>query len=403
MLAQTHHRFTVLVVSGLAIVLGACGSSSNSASPPATAPSPPPSADKITAIPSITTGSTTTLTLDPSTAAGLTSLKVAVTAVGTATAKTATGGTSFTFPQTSGYAEIHSDTNHKPGTIEGSIEHFNSGLRFTLGAKFIEVTNFVVDPGNSILYATVDGVADVPLLVLDGTHVTMSMSGPDVVLDGTVARLTPEAAQALDQTFSTGAATPGLPLGTAHLVINASNATTSTDKTTEITQLTGLSTSVTLDPSTATVLKTLGVTVAPSGSATFDPATATVSFRITGGFVAVHSDRNYKPGYIAGVLIHQESGLTLSKGTKSLNLSDFVVDPADSTLTGTVGGKVGVPLLSLNGAPVKVSPVNGSVHLDGTIATLTGTAATALNATFATTAFKAGLKLGVVHIIASGE
>jgi hypothetical protein len=43
------------------------------------------------------------------------------------------------------------------------------------------------------------------------------------------------------------------------------------------------------------------------------------------------------------------------------------------------------------------------VHLDGTIANLTPTAATALNQAFATTAFKAGMPLGTAHITATGK
>ncbi|WP_457831906.1 hypothetical protein, partial [Staphylococcus aureus] len=72
--------------------------------------------------------------------------------------------------------------------------------------------------GNSMLYATVGGKPDVPLLFLDGANVKVSMQGSNVVLDGTVAKLTQTAATALDQTFGTTAVTAGLPLGTVHLV-----------------------------------------------------------------------------------------------------------------------------------------------------------------------------------------
>jgi hypothetical protein len=44
----------------------------------------------------------------------------------------------------------------------------------------------------------------------------------------------------------------------------------------------------------------------------------------------------------------------------------------------------------------------GNVTLDGTVAKLTETAATALNGAFATTAFKAGLPLGTVHLVLAG-
>ena len=41
------------------------------------------------------------------------------------------------------------------------------------------------------------------------------------------------------------------------------------------------------------------------------------------------------------------------------------------------------------------------VVLQGTVAKLTATGATALNATFGVTAFKEGIPLGVVHLVAA--
>ena len=64
-------------------------------------------------------------------------------------------------------------------------------------------------------------------------------------------------------------------------------------------------------------------------------AVSTVSVPITGGFAAIHSDKNYKPGYIAGNVIHQGSGLRFSKGNQSIEVTDFVVDPGASILIAT--------------------------------------------------------------------
>lgn len=383
----------------LTLAAGACSSSAgNRASPPTTA-SP---VDTVTAIPNLS-GVGTSVALDPATAAALRSLGVSVAPAGTATFDAATS--TVTFPITSGYAEIHSDTSFKPGYIVGSIEHDGSGLTLSAGSTKVELDNFVVDPGSSMLYGTVGGKPDVPLLFLDGTNVKVSKDAAgDVVLDGTVAKLTDTAAAALDQAFNTSAVKAGLPLGTVHLVAKGTANTydAAHDKTTEITRLNGKSTSVVLDASTAAALKSLQVSVAPSGSATFDASTSTVTFPITGGFAAIHSDLGYQPGYIAGVVLHQASGLTFSAGGKTLTVSDFVVDPGNSILTATVGGKPGIPLLSLDGTNVKVSnDASGDVLLDGTVAKLTPTAASALNQTFGVTAFTAGLPLGVVHLIAA--
>ncbi len=174
-----------------------------------------------------------------------------------------------------------------------------------------------------------------------------------------------------------------------------------TDKVAAISRLGGKRTAVKLDSGTASALQQLGVSVTPVGSATFDGGTSTVAFPITGGFAAIHSDLTYQPGYIAGSVIHQASGLKFTKGSRSLEVTDFVVDPGNSLLTATAGGKPGVPLLFLDGTNVQVSQEGPDVVLDGTVAKLTDTAASALNTTFGVTAFQAGMPLGVVNLVAS--
>jgi len=54
--------------------------------------------------------------------------------------------------------EIHSNKHHRPGYIEGSIEHYGSGLTLTAGTTTVTLSDFVVDPGDSLLYASVNGV-----------------------------------------------------------------------------------------------------------------------------------------------------------------------------------------------------------------------------------------------------
>jgi hypothetical protein len=381
------------LLAALALFGAACGKDSSSDSAGTTSGT----SDMVTAIPSLS-GVGTSVKLDGGTAAALTSLGVAIAPTGSATFDGATS--TITFPITSGYAEIHSDLNFKPGYILGSIDHAGSGFSLTAGSTKVELSDFVVDPGNSVLYGTVGGTPMVPLLDLDGTNVKVGSEGGNVVLDGTVAKLTDTAAGALNKAFNVDAIKAGTPLGVVHLVAKG-EATTYSDKTTAISRLTGKSTSVTLDAGTAKALESLGVAVAPVGSATFDAKTGTVSFPITGGFAAIHSDLTYKPGYISGTVIHQASGLKFSKGNKSIEVTDFVVDPGNSILTASAGGQSGIPLLDLDGNAVKVGSQGNDVTLDGTVAKLTQTGADALNATFGVTAFTAGLPLGVVHLVAS--
>ena len=353
--------------------------------------------DTVTAIPALT-GVGTTLTLNAGTAAALTSLGVKVAPEGTATAS----GSSVTFPITSGYVEIHSNKHHRPGYIEGSIEHYGSGLTLTAGTTTVTLSDFVVDPGDSLLYASVNGVPDkAPLLQLDGRKVTVSKDGSgDVVLNGTVANLTSSAASALDSAFGTQAIKGGTPLGTVHLVASG-KANTYTGKVAEFPRLTG-STSLDLNATTAAALTSLGVTPGVTGTAT--ASGTTVTFPITGGDVLIHANKHYAPGYVDGVVLHQGSGLTLTKGATVVTLSDFTIDPGNCVLYGNVDGTVAaanVPLLQLDGRPLKISESGGVVHLDGTIANLTPTAASALNKAFGVTAFAAGMPLGTAHIAAS--
>jgi hypothetical protein len=391
------------LVGALALAGAACGSNSSSKSDTSASAGTTQSKDMVTAIPSLS-GVGTSVAIDAGTAGALKSLGVALAPSGNATFDA--GTSTITFPITSGYAEIHSDQSYKPGYILGSIEHADSGFTLTAGATKVTLSDFVVDPGNSMLYGTVGGTPKVPLLTLDGTNVKVgSDSAGNVTLDGTVAKLTDTAAGALNKAFNVTALKAGIPLGTVHLVAKGSPSTynAAADTTARITRLAGKTTSVKLDADTAKALQSLNVSVAPVGSATFDSATSTVSFPITGGFAAIHSDLGYKPGYIAGTVIHEASGLKFSSGSKSLEVTDFVVDPGNSILTASAGGKSGIPLLFLDGKNVKVSKDGEDVVLDGTVAKLTAPGAAALNSTFGVTAFKEGIPLGVVHLVAAAS
>jgi len=391
------------LVGALALAGAACGDSKSSDSTASGSAQSTKSGDMVTAIPSLT-GVGTSVKIDAGTADALKSLGVALAPLGSATFDAGTA--TITFPITSGYAEIHSDLGAKPGYIQGSIAHDGSGFSLAAGSTKVELSDFVVDPGNSMLYGTVGGTPKVPLLFLDGTNVKVGADASgNVTLDGTVAKLTDTAAGALNKAFNVTALKAGIPLGTVHLVAKGSPSTYNAvaDKTARITRLEGKTTNVTLDAGTAKALQTLGVSVAPVGTAKFDSATSTVSFPITGGYAAIHSDLGYKPGYIAGTVLHQASGLKFSKGSKSIEVTDFVVDPGNSILTASAGGKSGIPLLFLDGTGVKVSTEGSDVVLQGTVAKLTAPGAAALNSTFGVADFKEGLPLGVVRLVAASS
>src|SRR5688500_14581379 len=119
----------------------------------------------------------------------------------------------------------------------------------------------------------------------------------------------------------------------------------------QIDELTGESTAVELDGGFVSALESLKLTPGPVGEASIEGATA--SFPITGGDVTY-----YKPGtespFVQGEIDHDGSGLSLKGGGKTVRLTDFVVHPGRSVLTGTVtvDGKeaaASAPLFFLDG------------------------------------------------------
>ena len=86
------------------------------------------------------------------------------------------------------------------------------------------------------------------------------------------------------------------------------------------------------------------MSVTPVGSAKFDAATSTVSFPITRRL----RSHPLRPRLQARVhrrhRAHEASGLKFSGGGKSIEVTDFVVDLGNSTLTASASGKSGIPL-----------------------------------------------------------
>jgi hypothetical protein len=368
------------LAAGAVLVLAA---TATTAVAPAVADAATP--DQITALTSLS-GSHTAVTLDPATVAALTKLGVSLAPTGTASLS----GGSISFPITAGYVEIHSDHAVKPGWIEGSIQHDGSGFSLTGGGTTVTLGNFSVDPGDSLLTGTVDGKAAVPLLSLDGSKVKVSVSGGDVHLDGTVAELTATAASALDTAFHTTALAAGLPLGTVHLVADATaeHPFPASDVAMSVPHLPGGATTYALTPAALATFAQASVTIAPTGSATETPpgaSGATLSFPVTGGMLVEHKNHAYRPGYIDGSIPHEGSGLTFSGPGGTLAATNLVFDPGDSLETATVGTDSRFPLLFIDGTNIKAQ-----------VAKLTPQAAARLDQTFATTVFTPYLSLGLM-------
>jgi hypothetical protein len=167
------------------------------------------------------TGEQTEVTLDAGFVEALTSLKVTPGPVGDATIEDGVAA----FPITGGNV-----TYYEPGTVspfvQGLVEHDGSGLSLEAGGKLVELENFDIDPGRSVLTGdvSVDGeeaVADAPLFFLDGRTLKPLASGADgtAVLEGTTVKLKAEAAELLNTTFGIDALTEGLVIGVAKITI----------------------------------------------------------------------------------------------------------------------------------------------------------------------------------------
>ena len=171
--------------------------------------------------------------------------------------------------------------------------------------------------------------------------------------------------------------------------------------------LSGKQTAVTLDAGFLEGLTALKLTPATIGGAKLDGTTGVISFPITGGNVTYYDPASGVTPYVQGLINHEGSGLQLTGANgKVVKLENFVVDPAESVLTGkvTVDGEVfapTAPLFFLDGRtlnPLEVNEADGTAVLEGTTVSLTKEAAEALNTVFETDALAEFFKVGVAEI-----
>jgi hypothetical protein len=147
-----------------------------------------------------------------------------------------------------------------------------------------------------------------------------------------------------------------------------------------------------LDRGTAAALADAGISVKATGPAIGPAGSPVFAFPIVGGKV--------NKAQLSGRIVHS-GGLAFTGGGERLVVKRFVIDLKRGVLTAKVAGVGGrVPLLRL-GTPtggVQVAP--GLLVLRGVNARLTSPAAGALNQTFDTDLFEAGLPIGKATVIA---
>lgn len=197
----------------------------------------------------------------------------------------------------------------------------------------------------------------------------------------------------------TGAAAPAAPAP-------ASSSAASNSKGTplaSIPKLSGKDTQVALDKGFLDALTSLGLTPGIVGKATLTGGV--LSFPITGGNVDYYDPQQaYRP-YVQGKIDHVGSGISLTAGSTVVELTDFVIDPGTSKLTGTVSvnGKVAakdVFIFNLDGSTLKplIKNSDGTATLQGTRVLISKDAAPLLNKTFGTDKVAPELLVGIASI-----
>lgn len=171
--------------------------------------------------------------------------------------------------------------------------------------------------------------------------------------------------------------------------------------------LDGVDTQVTLDAGFLEALTSLGLTPGVLGGATLDGDTGTLHFPITGGNVDYYDpNEDYRP-YVQGSIEHDGSGISLTNGAITVELTDFRIDPGTSQLFGTVtaNGELvanDVYIFNLDGSTLNPleTDADGNAVLEGTTVLISPDAAALLNETYGTDAVTDQLVVGIAKITA---
>jgi hypothetical protein len=309
----------------------------------------------------------TVLTLDKATVKVLTSSNVRLAPIRPGAA--GKGGT-VSFPITGGLVDVE--------TGAGTVTH-SGGLVFRANGESVRLTKFTVKVGanKSRLFASV-GDARIAILDLNVKKAKISRGGTDgtaLIVGNVKGTLTGVAARALNSAFDTTLFKKGISLGTAS--VNG----------------VPFQTQLQLDAVLGAALTTLGITPAPIG-----PAVAAkngrLSFPVSNGALV--------PKTYGGLLDHL-GGISLTKGTTKVELTDFTIDNTtpQPVLTALVGGnRVAILSLDLSGAKLATNAKTKIATVGNVVTKLTPAAATALNLAFGTTALTGGTTFGTAFLTA---
>jgi hypothetical protein len=153
-------------------------------------------------------GGKTWLKIDKGTAAALSDAGVKVEATGAASAPSAKRP-AFAFPIVGG--KVDKDP------LGGKIVH-SGGLSFSAGSKSVVVKRFVIDLDRGVLSAEVAGTGQRIALLRLGAPESAKVGAEKIVLRGVDAKLTAQAAEALNEALDTDLFKGGLLIGEATVI-----------------------------------------------------------------------------------------------------------------------------------------------------------------------------------------
>jgi hypothetical protein len=309
-------------------------------------------------------GGSTTLKLDAGAAKALKGLGVAVTPLKPAKA----GSKGISFPITGGTID--------PATAAGTITH-SGGLQLRAGTTRVRLTSFTIGVDKTPSLSVKAGKARLTAFSLSLANAKVSRAGLGTNVSGVAVRLSAKGAAALNKAFGVHAFTRGLRIGTATVRATPGQLA-----------FTGGATSLALDPATAQALTSLGIAAGPAAPATANPD-GSLAFPITDGKVDVKT--------LAGSVTHS-GGLTLTKGSTSVTVSDFTIETAPAPKLTALLGATRFDLVTLDLSAVKTTVSARTVTVGPVTARLTKAAADGLNQAFATTAFTEGLTIGTATV-----
>jgi hypothetical protein len=154
-------------------------------------------------------GGKTWLKIDKDTAAALSDAGVKVEATGAAVGPSAKRPYTFAFPIVGG------KVNKDP--LGGKIVH-SGGLSFSADSESVVVKRFVIDVDRAVLTAKVAGTGQRIALLKLGAPESAKVGAGRIVLRGVDAKLTAQAAKALNEAFDTDLFAGGLLIGEATVI-----------------------------------------------------------------------------------------------------------------------------------------------------------------------------------------